>query len=407
MNPRRPRGPVLSLSRLEARDVPSVEWALPGGGSYGLTVRGSDIVLERAGGEELARTPAAGAAVTVRGTSADEVVTVDLRAVDPAARPQVVVDGGGGYDRIDLWDSRRSDEFVFTPSGGELRLGTGATLSFTGFERVVYTGDSGGPADRDVVRLTGGPEGTSYRAVGRSGLFLDAENRFAVRLKRPDEVHLTGAANGLDVLSSRSRDYPIEADGFRSVGRLRFGYRLGRPEALYWMKRIALRLDPGLADAPDRMSLVLRLRDFVHHRVRQGGNTTAWPRHDEYERFVQAIVSREEAVSCQGAAWLYRDLLNAFGVQAREVSLFSRTYWQNHASVEVRLGGRWVVMDPTFNVAFTDDAGRLLSYQELAKLNRWTVRTDGLMARDRWVIDSKVPYSHYLYRIEYPPLRPR
>ncbi|HVK12470.1 MAG TPA: transglutaminase domain-containing protein [Gemmataceae bacterium] len=394
----------LALNALEVRDLPSVMWTLPGAGSYRLDVQGSELVLQRADGEVLARAPAAGAAVTVRGTAADETVAVDLRGAGAAA--QLVLDGGGGYDRIDLCDSRQSDEFTFTPAGGELRLGTGATESFTGFEQVVYTGDGGGPADRDVVRLTGGPTGSSYRAAARSGLFLDAENAFVVRLNRPDEVHLTGTGDGRDILSGDGRDYALETDGFRSVARLRFAYRLARPDALYWMKRVAVRLDPGLAHAPDRMSLVLRLRDFVHHRVRQGANTAAWPARDEYQRFVQAIVSREEAVMCQGAAWLYRDLLNAFGIEAREVSLFSRTYWENHASVEVRLDGRWVVMDPTFNVAFTDDTGRLLSFAELAKRRRWTVRDDGLAARDRWVINERKPYVDYLYRIEYPPLRP-
>jgi hypothetical protein len=489
----RPRSAVLAVDRLEPREMPSVTWALPpGGGSYAIAVRGPDLVLERAGGGELARTPAAGASVVVRGTAADEVLTVDLRALprvtaisgggndalqlasaggdglltagpgwvrsadgtfratgfpwievtaDGAARARVAgsasddvaefdggrvvvgsaapgwqvrlngftgveVRAGTGYDEIDVRDSRHSDEFTFTPAGGELQRGDGITQWFVGFERAVYTGDGGGKADHDVVRLTGGPEGTSYRAVGRSGLFLDAENDFAVRLKRLDEVHLTGAGTGLDVLSSQARGYALRTDGVRSVGQLRFAHRLSRAEALPWIKRLALRLDPGLATVPDRMGLVLRLRDFVHHRVRQGGNTTAWPQHDDYARFVQAIVSREEAVSCQGAAWLYRDVLNAFGVEAREVSLFSRTYWQNHASVEVRLDGRWVVMDPTFNVAFTNDAGRLLSYQELAKLGRWTVRTDGLVPRHKWVIDRALPYSNYLYRIEYPPLQP-
>jgi Transglutaminase-like superfamily len=486
----------------------TLEWVLPPeDGVYALTVQGTDLVLERIGGSELARTAAAGAEVTVLGNPASQVLQVDLRAADPAAYPHVSAGGGGGedslrlaygtgddlleagpggvrvsaggvdvlqavgfaavevnadpavpgrarvqgsagddvarmdgglvafgsadpgwhvqlsgftsvevdggaggYDQIDLRDSAQSDEFRFAPAGGSLRRGDGISHTFGGFDRVTFTGDAGGTGDRDEVRLTGGGGGSSYRAVGRTGRFLDGENRFDVRLKRLDEVALDGTAGGFNVLSRGSHSYTIRTEGFRPIGRLEFEYRLSRSAALHWIRKIALRLDPGLGDISDRVELTLRLRNFVHHRVRQGGNTPKWPGHDAYERFLQAIVSREEGVSCQGAAWLYRDLLNAFGIRAREVSLFSPNPAVNHASVEVRAGGRWIVMDPTFNVSFTDGSERRLSYQAMRHLRRWTIQYDGMVARHGWVIDVAAPYARYLqpyarylHRIEYPP----
>jgi hypothetical protein len=448
-----PRRSTLSLQQLEARDVPAaLEWALPpGDGAYSLIVSGPDLVLQRVGGAELARTTAAGAEVAVRGNTGDQDLRIDVAAGPAGLR--VSADGGGGedsvrfaigtgdavatmdggqvtvrssdagwnirldgfttveanantqgYNQIDLRDSRLSDQFVFSPAGGVLRRGDGITHTFTGFNRVKFAGDSGGKSDRDVVQLTGGPEGSSYRAIGRSGMFLDAENRFDVRLRRLDAVTLDGTAGGLHVLSRAAVGHAVHAAGFRPISILRFDYRLSRDAALHWIKRIAVKLDPGLADVANRTELVIRLRDFVHHRVRQGGNTPAWPRDDAYERFLQAVVSRQEAVSCQGAAWLYRDLLNAFGIVAREVSLFSPTPGVNHAVVDVWLGGRWVAMDPTFNVSFTDMRGRRLSYQEMRRLRQWSVRDDGTVARHGWVINQKVPYARYLFRTAYPPV---
>src|SRR5262245_29576217 len=102
MHAPRPRR-VLSLDRLEPREVPSVERALPaGGGCDALTGGGPDWVRGRTGGAELARTRAAGEAVTLRGSPSDDVLNVDLRAIPAASRPHVVVDGGGGRDAIQL-----------------------------------------------------------------------------------------------------------------------------------------------------------------------------------------------------------------------------------------------------------------------------------------------------------------
>lgn len=319
-------------------------------------------------------------------------------------RVSVDVETGSGDDTLVLKDSILSDELTFWPNHGILRRGDGIEHSFQGFPEVTFTANSGGKNDRDVAHLFDGPGMESFRAAGNRCFFVDGKDAFILRILYADEVVLDGSAGGLNFLSVSSYAYKLRVTGFRSADGWRFAYPLTRAQALFWIKRIALRLEPSLATAGDKMELAVMLRDFVHHRVRTGSNSTAWPQFDAYERFRQTIVSRQEGVSCQGAAWLYRDLLNAFGIQAREVSLFSSTYRPNHASVEIFLAGHWFVMDPTFNVSFKDANGNLLSYAQLRNKGTWIVDSNGGTNRGRWTINRVVPYRNYLHYIEYPAL---
>jgi transglutaminase-like putative cysteine protease len=77
-------------------------------------------------------------------------------------------------------------------------------------------------------------------------------------------------------------------------------------------------------------------------------------------------LSRERANACNGKSILYMLALRAFGIRSRIVTLYATAtagipVW-SHASVDVRVDGKWVALDPTFNVALKAGDGTHLSW---------------------------------------------
>jgi hypothetical protein len=70
---------------------------------------------------------------------------------------------------------------------------------------------------------------------------------------------------------------------------------------------------------------------------------------------------------CGTATNAFVNLASASGLEARRLLLLNaQGFDTSHVVAEVRIDGRWVVVDPTFHVVFTDNNGRLLTRQELA-----------------------------------------
>ncbi|MDW7709333.1 MAG: transglutaminase domain-containing protein [Deferrisomatales bacterium] len=74
---------------------------------------------------------------------------------------------------------------------------------------------------------------------------------------------------------------------------------------------------------------------------------------------------------CRGMADLYYHVLRRNGVEARRVSLVRNLFdpFATHQTVEVEVDGRWVILDPTFNVSFERE-GLLLGAQEIKEALR-------------------------------------
>jgi hypothetical protein len=77
-----------------------------------------------------------------------------------------------------------------------------------------------------------------------------------------------------------------------------------------------------------------------------------------------------KAIICTGMAILFRHVLHAVGIKSRSVLLRTNIFNanDNHETVEVLLDGKWIVMDPTFNISLTDSEGQLLSALEVKQL---------------------------------------
>lgn len=68
---------------------------------------------------------------------------------------------------------------------------------------------------------------------------------------------------------------------------------------------------------------------------------------------------------CGTKAWLLVLLAGRAGLAARELRLCDARHIARHVVCEVRLAGRWVVLDPTADVAFRRQDGRLATVAEL------------------------------------------
>ena len=69
---------------------------------------------------------------------------------------------------------------------------------------------------------------------------------------------------------------------------------------------------------------------------------------------------------CGTATNAFVNLADSSGLEARRLLLLSPSRNTNHVVAEVRLDGRWVVVDPLFRVILRDASGRPLTRQELA-----------------------------------------
>ena len=309
---------------------------------------------------------------------------------------------GYGCDFLNLYDSSRNDELIFIPtSGGILNRGDGIVHTFGEFDRTFFFANRGGSADSDIARLFDSPGMETFRASGTTGFYFDGLMRWELTIYNANVIGISGVQGGLNILTRDAYSYTLYYNSFFPDTNYDFDGSLTRPQALYWIKQIALQIDPTLGSGTSTQ-IATKLRDFVHYRVNIASNTTAWPAQDAYGRFLQAIVSRKEGVLCQGMVWLYRDLLEAFGIVGREVGLFALNGW-THSSVEAYIGGRWIVMDPTFRASFTDQNGNFLSYQQMKSLGTWKiVHTEP--NRLHLTFDATTPYAIYLNKITYPPL---
>jgi hypothetical protein len=68
---------------------------------------------------------------------------------------------------------------------------------------------------------------------------------------------------------------------------------------------------------------------------------------------------------CGTAVNAYINVANTAGLQVRRLILLDDDYRAKHVVAEVRLGGRWVVVDPAFRILMRDAQGHLLTQADL------------------------------------------
>lgn len=116
------------------------------------------------------------------------------------------------------------------------------------------------------------------------------------------------------------------------------------------------------------------------------------------EKLIEAALTDPEmGLICGGFALVIFDSLQALGYETRMVQMFSNGP-DNHIANEVKIDGKWLAMDGTYNVMFKNSNGDFLSYREMKEQVN---SGDGLGAEYAGnshfrLEDNYMPYEPYL-----------
>lgn len=139
------------------------------------------------------------------------------------------------------------------------------------------------------------------------------------------------------------------------------------------IRRIATRITPELATEKSQIKIAILLRDQVHRSSIQAGaglpslstsDLSSWG-----EAYRKSILTRVRANACNGLSILYMLALRAFEIPSRIVTMYAEKHVSalqvaSHASVDVLIEGKWLAMDPTFNLSLTDEMHKPISWRE-------------------------------------------
>ena len=115
-----------------------------------------------------------------------------------------------------------------------------------------------------------------------------------------------------------------------------------------------------------RWDEAIRLRDRIYRSVPLARTPKGFNFVEFGKAWGRSVSDRGDGHICGGLTILYVSALEAAGIPARYVGIFSRIEgsFDSHASVEFNIGGRWYASDPTFNTMFTQN-GEYLSYSQV------------------------------------------
>jgi hypothetical protein len=83
---------------------------------------------------------------------------------------------------------------------------------------------------------------------------------------------------------------------------------------------------------------------------------------------VDTLNYKELLTVCGTATNAFVNLASAGGIEARRLLLLDASGMNtNHVVAEVRLDGRWAIVDPSFHLILKDSAGRLVTKEDLAR----------------------------------------
>ncbi|MBI3408297.1 MAG: transglutaminase domain-containing protein [Planctomycetes bacterium] len=281
----------------------------------------------------------------------------------------------GGYDQAFLHDAPRDEDLVFTPQYAILRdltrrAGThGQYAEVRSFDAASFVRDHASP-DNDIAWVYGGA-GVDLLTI--TGSQVQMRSHLEQLLPRPDGdafvsgfshfpqyqvamqgVHsavILGGSGALNLRTLKAPTISLFMQGFQNWNTIPTP-RISRPADIFKaLHDLVLLVDPTIAQATSPLDLAIRLRDHVYQDRRHGLLVSAWTTLNPYQRYVDAILYHHNPLICGGAMILYQDLLTAFGLKGRYVLLWAFDNINTHATNEVYIQGRWIVMDPTFNVS--------------------------------------------------------
>lgn len=180
---------------------------------------------------------------------------------------------------------------------------------------------------------------------------------------------------------------PVRADDWQ---RLPFDTVEPLREDSVWAAELA-----AIADVADERQRAVAGMAWLMNRVSTVDSPVAI---DSPERMLAAIDAGQGAL-CGQMAYLYRHVLASLGLASRTVYLQRNPFdcYDDHTVVEARIDGRWILLDPTFNLVFRDRDGRTLDAFEI---KRKVFRGDGADIVREFLGDVRYPVRTADYYVD-------
>lgn len=130
---------------------------------------------------------------------------------------------------------------------------------------------------------------------------------------------------------------------------------------------------PALKTAQSPLGIALLLRNQIHRAGLLPDEGVPGLDSEELADWSHAydvsILERERGNRCNGKALLYMAALQAYGIDSRMVALYAGKFIDqtvySHAAVDVRIDGRWVALDPTYDLSYKNEQGQFMSWEEV------------------------------------------
>jgi hypothetical protein len=167
-------------------------------------------------------------------------------------------------------------------------------------------------------------------------------------------------------------------------------------------KAVLLKLNhyvPHITQMNSGEAQVIAMVDYIHNATRIEND----PRQGTLapEDLVQTVFTDSTmGLICGGFALIVYDTLNALGYETRMVQMFTNGP-DNHIANEVKINGKWLAFDATYNVGFKNTNGDYIGYKELKE----QVNNGGVLGAvyigntHHRLEDNYLPYEPYLANV--------
>lgn len=170
------------------------------------------------------------------------------------------------------------------------------------------------------------------------------------------------------------------------------------PSDLFAIKTLSEHLEPRLIGQRDTLQIALMLRNMLHHRVPTRNVTLdGYDFTDLDATFARSVLNPAYGHLCGGIAIQYVAALRAFGIPARKVGIYPEVESlhdnpTSHAAVDVKINGKWIAMDPTYNVSLKNSDGHHIGWFDAAELLQRGIRVtesnDGYQSKEDLTLET-------------------
>ena len=160
-------------------------------------------------------------------------------------------------------------------------------------------------------------------------------------------------------------------------------------------------LSDTVIDIEDPLKKAIVIRNHVASHIGymlagRPANYPVVPFEKIYDNYMFSYDNPMNGHYCGGKTIIFQSILEAFEIPSREVKMFDEIDYDynSHATAEVFYNGKWIAMDPTFNV-MPKYNGEYISYEELRALSIEGKLKDVVWDSNGYYIPDRLKIENY------------